>query len=360
MNATLYCTRPLSFADVRAAASGWDVRAGSGREELATLTSPRGRVTLSSMPARELAQHLAGLKGYVASTCTVHDETFEQRVDNVAQVIGWMIDCDDVESLDRLIFDLAARGGAMLFDGASFISHERKLLAGPGEDQLEPPTPERVLRRAWALAAVAMRAYLEDPRATKAEEQLRELRAFIAAVRLDDELEPDERALLDAPRGTLTQQQQVEGSWRSEGVVVLAWALGGAVLPDHETQGDPFEASRSVGFLGSGPGSVTLRSPEELDREGRRALGIHWRLREFSLRKQPVDFEKFSREAWFGGFDLAGIPLAEGDLAVGGVPITRAKQQEIGMCHSIAMERHLAFNWLLGANPIYSEVDTST
>jgi len=360
MNATLYCTRPVALADIRAAATGWDVRASLGGEELASLVSPHGRVSLTSMPAREIAQHLHGLRGYVASSCTIYDETLEQRVDNVVQVIGFVIDVDDVDSVDRLIFALAAQGGAMLFDGTSFISQDRKMLAGPGEDQLTPPDAERVLRRTWALAAVAMRAYMEDPHATDAERRIRELRDWVAAAPLDDELEPAERAVLDAPRGSLTQRQQVDGSWRSEGVIVLAWALGAGEIPNHESQGDPFEASRAVGFLGSAPANVTLRPFEDIEREARRALGIHWRMREFSLRRQPVDFEKFSRECWFGGFDVTGIPLAEGDLAIGGAPITRAADREIAMSHSIAMERHRALNWLAGANEIYSEVDTST
>ncbi len=300
------------------------------------------------------------MRGYVEQSCTVHHDSFHERVDAVVQVLGCVFEVDDVADLDRVLFALAGAGRAFLFDGASFLSHERTLLAGPGEAQLEPPDAARVLRRAWALAAVAMRAYLEDPRARDAEARIRELRAWIGAVRLDDEHEPDEVALVDAPRGTLTPEQQANGSWRSEGVMVLAWALGAGALPDHETQGDPFDAARELGFLGPTPSRVALRPAEEIDREARRSLAIHWRLREASLRRKPVDFERFSRESWFGGFDLGDIPLAEGDLAIGGVPITRADELQVQICSSIAMERHHAFNWLLGTASVYSEVDTPT
>jgi hypothetical protein len=357
MNATIYCARKLSLADIRAAATAWQVRAASAAEELATLESSHGNIKLTSMPESEIPGHLAGLEGYVASSCTIHDESFGERVGAVVQVIGCLIEVDDVEIVDRLLFAIAARGRAMIFDGAAFISEQRELLAGPDDDELTPPTAERVLRRTLALAAVAMRAYLEAP---NARDGLAELRDWVAKEQLDDELEPNERAVINAARGMLSAQQQVDASWRSEGVVVLGWALGAGPLPNHETQGDPFEAARALGFLQTKMIEPALRTADEIEREGRRALGIHWRLREFSLRQEPVDFEKFSRESWFGGFDIGGIPLAEGDLAIRGVPITRAGSDDIGLCSSIARERHHAFNWLAGVNPIYSEVDTPT
>jgi len=87
---------------------------------------------------------------------------------------------------------------------------------------------------------------------------------------------------------------------------------------------------------------------------------VHWRLREFSLRRGTVDLERFARESWFGGFDLERIPLVAGDLAIGGVAIANADPNKVRACGSIAMERHQAINWLLGQCPVYSEVDTST
>src|SRR5688572_17339527 len=107
MNATLYCRRPLSFADIRDAATGWQVAKASGGEVLATLVSPKGRITLSSMPRPEISRHLEGLKGYVAANCSTFDDDFERRVDDTVQVVGWTIEAEDAESLDELIFALA-------------------------------------------------------------------------------------------------------------------------------------------------------------------------------------------------------------------------------------------------------------
>lgn len=73
-----------------------------------------------------------------------------------------------------------------------------------------------------------------------------------------------------------------------------------------------------------------------------------------------MDFVAFARTAWFGPLNIEGIALAESDLSVGGVPIARAAADAIRTASSIAIERHKAFNWLLGYDEIYSEVDTST
>ena len=61
-----------------------------------------------------------------------------------------------------------------------------------------------------------------------------------------------------------------------------------------------------------------------------------------------------------GRENLEGIPLSESDLSIDGVPIARAAAKTVQRALAIAEERHRAFNWLRGYNPIYSETDTST
>ena len=73
-----------------------------------------------------------------------------------------------------------------------------------------------------------------------------------------------------------------------------------------------------------------------------------------------MDFVAFSKDNWFNTFDITGIPVAERDLAIKGVPIAKARFEHVRACQSIAMERHQAIEWLLGADHIYSDVDTST
>jgi hypothetical protein len=152
----------------------------------------------------------------------------------------------------------------------------------------------------------------------------------------------------------------VNASWRSEGLCVLAWALGAIEMPSHDAQIDPAEVSRKIGFLGVPASEARLRSVEQVERMGERLFAIHWRLREFSLRRQAMDFVEFSKNNWFCKFDVGPIAVAENDLAIGGVAIAKAPSDAVGMCQSIAMERHKAINWILGQQTLYSEVDTST
>jgi hypothetical protein len=91
-----------------------------------------------------------------------------------------------------------------------------------------------------------------------------------------------------------------------------------------------------------------------------RLLGIHWRLRDFSLNPTAMNFEAFSRECWFGSFDLTGIATLEDDLAIGGKPISKADRGDFETCFSIARERHIAINWLIGLARTYSKVPTDT
>jgi hypothetical protein len=45
------------------------------------------------------------------------------------------------------------------------------------------------------------------------------------------------------------------------------------------------------------------RATEELRTYATQILALHWRLRDFTLRPQPMKFREFGRTAWFGPFD---------------------------------------------------------
>lgn len=89
-------------------------------------------------------------------------------------------------------------------------------------------------------------------------------------------------------------------------------------------------------------------------------FAFHWRMRDFLIRPQKMDFVEFSRNCWFGSFDLSKFQVVKGDLALGGVRIDKAGPEAVGKASSTAMERHTAINWLLGESELYSETDTST
>ncbi len=233
------------------------------------------------------------------------------------------------------------------------------------EPERQPPTAVRVQRRAWALGAVASRALAEmtDDR-TVAAKSLVDLRAWIADTGLDDELEETELAVLGCELGALNERELIKASWRAEGAAVLAWGLGLCELPDHETTCDTPAVLRVLGFLAPPSPDAkppVLRAPHEIEWQVLRLLGLHWRLRDFSLAPRAVDFRALAMgQLWFGGFDLTGIQLVGDDLAIGGRAIVDTDLSEVRRCYSIAMERHKAIRWLEGASEIYSEVDTST
>jgi len=245
------------------------------------------------------------------------------------------------------------------------------------EDEFEPdpPTAERVARRALALAALTARASLEqDARAPDAAERHRDLLEWVREMGIEDELEgpgewdrgPHERSLFfDSPLGGMDERSFVNSMWRSEGLGVLAWALGLCELPPHDELVDMHQLWNAVGLLESYKARGLLASPalrprEEIDALRGRLFGLHWRLRDFTLRPRRMDFAEFARTSWFGPLDITGVPLANGDLALRGAPIDRADPGLFSTVHSATQERHLAANWLHEGPARYSEADVST
>jgi hypothetical protein len=103
-----------------------------------------------------------------------------------------------------------------------------------------------------------------------------------------------------------------------------------------------------------------LRAAEELEDCADRQLAVHWRLREFSLRPEHMDFQAYALNCPWARMPLEGLRLIEGDLAIGAVPLVQAPEAAWRSCLSIAAERHQAANWLLGQDPTYSEVTADT
>ena len=104
--------------------------------------------------------------------------------------------------------------------------------------ELSPPSANRVARRALALAAVACRSGIEtdagNPEAEKFREEIVE---WLERVGLNDEIEPNEMALLITPLGELTERQTIDASWRGEGLAVPpALCAGRRGLPHDPSQ----------------------------------------------------------------------------------------------------------------------------
>lgn len=375
-HATLYLTRPLDVGVAREVlGAGVDVLADG--DLLTGLRGEAATVRVSVMPAAEVAAHLDGLRGYVQARCAVMTPELAERVDETRQVLGLVIEPGfrHGDTVWHWLTALARAGSGMIFLAGAFLDERSRPLAAPpglalettrGRDERArtPQTAERVLRRTWALASVAERGFIEAGARPDAEGAMARLRAWVELSGTRTEMEPEERALADAQLGSLHRQQIVDATWRSEGVAVLAWALGLADLPPHDEQADTEAFAAAIGFVPLAPDATAptpkLRRADELERVERRLLAIHWRVRELQVSPGPIDFVRFSQDAWFGAFDLFGIAIAERDLAVGGAPIARADDDLVRITSSIAAERHQAIAWLCGDDRLYSAVVTST
>jgi hypothetical protein len=246
--------------------------------------------------------------------------------------------------------------------------HEKSRPRPPDEDDAgsDAPTAERVARRALALTAVTARAILEqDSDGPKAVETYQDLLAWAEEIGINEELEPEERELLHQPLGELDQQQQLNSTWRLEGLAVLAWALGRFEVPPHDQLVSLDPLWRSLGLLDADAAralltSPTLRPREEIGSLRQRLFAVHWRLRDYYLSLRVMDFGKFARTCSFGPLDITGLPLIEGDLGLGGKRIDRASEEGFSAAHSASQERHQAANWLWEGPEHYSEASVAT
>lgn len=257
-------------------------------------------------------------------------------------------------------------GGAAAADAAAAAA-----AAGGGDDEdvdePTPPTPERVARRALALAAVAGRALLEQepPADPHVQETWQGVLRWIKDVGIGDELEPQEWKVLQRPLGQVEWQDALNATWRLEGLGALAWALNRYDLPPHDELVTPGQLLPAAGILNADRAKALLSEPRlrpaaEIEAMANRLFAIHWRLRNFRLRPEAMDFAEFARTAWFGPVDITGVRLIDNDIAIGDHPIAAAPQERVRAAESAAVERHLAINWLTGNSVVYSETDVST
>lgn len=243
---------------------------------------------------------------------------------------------------------------------------------GDEDEEPEPPQPKRVARRTLALTAVATRATIELDHiqgaldADEGESHRQQMLSWITELDIDNEFEPQEWKVIQRPVGGLEEQDFINAMWRVEGLAVLAWALNLHPIPDYDELVVPMELYSSIGLNEAEAGKSLLANPElrsvdEIKVMTEHLLALHWRVRHFSIRAERMDFVEFSKECWFGSFDLSRFRTADRDLAIGDVGIVDADPEEVSRVGSLAMERHKAINWLRGyGSTVYSEVSTDT
>ena len=181
-----------------------------------------------------------------------------------------------------------------------------------------PPNQQRVAQRAIILTILAYRGRIEPQhRDLVTIDSWTKARTWFSALNIDHELEAEEAQIFDAPLGTLTPQQTINAGWRTEGAGVLAWALKCCQLPELDESSNLNQISKGLGVLypldATALRTGRLRSTEELERYGSIALTVHWRLRQFGLQPEAIDFKEFVRGAEWGPLSLDGVNLSKKD-----------------------------------------------
>ena len=232
---------------------------------------------------------------------------------------------------------------------------------------LNPPDATRVSRRTLCIAAYAARGLMENEPSPESTAACAKLQAWIGHAGLDDELDPRERAVIDKPFGTLAPQEKVDACWRSEGLGLLAAALGRTARVPHDQTAPPFPLLAPCGLFTDAVAqsalhrNATLAATDTLTHWAGELLAVHWRIRQFiHIDPQPIDFAAFADGVEWATFRVERLPLIDGDLAIAGRPITAAEPDAVALAGSIAVERHRAANWLRGFDPVYENVDTTT
>lgn len=170
-----------------------------------------------------------------------------------------------------------------------------------------------------------MRA-IAEAEADSAGETYAQSRAWLTAMGLDDELEPRERAFLDLRLGAASDDDVSHGSWRAEGLAVLAWALGVAEIPGPDQQADPMELWTALDFLSDGRPSIldypALRTPAEIAAQNTRVT--------------------------------TGLLALEKEIISGNA------NAQIMAALRVTREREQALRWLRGDAERYSDVETTS
>lgn len=235
------------------------------------------------------------------------------------------------------------------------------------DDSTEPPPPsaERVARRALILSVIACRGMTDveqDPGSSDLSERSYD---WLIQLGLEPELSAWERRILTTPFGSLEAKDQINAGWLSEGLTILAWALGKTDLPPFDSQCDAPEIANQLGFLEAREHTAlfepSLLSTEKISDYNEFIYNLHWRVRDYSRAKTYYDFEALARKAWGEPILRYGLRLLEKDVALKGSPLPEVSEADFHDLRSITQERHRASNWLIGyASEDFYEVTTDT
>lgn len=180
----------------------------------------------------------------------------------------------------------------------------------------------------------------------------------------DPPFSPAELDLVSRPPSEWTEQERTDALWRGESLGALAWALRlVAELPPYDAPFDHVELARSLPLAGG-----DLRPAEEVERARETARLWHWRARTTLLQARGGialpdpwrSFDQLVAATAMRGYEEGLLPAPlRGDFPAFGKIYRHLDDGQHRLALSIAAERHLALEWLLGEQP-WDETVTDT
>ncbi len=168
-----------------------------------------------------------------------------------------------------------------------------------------------------------------------------ELIDWLRREKLWDSVSPAEASFLESE--TPTQKQLVNATWRAEALAPLLWSLG--LIPELPPPTGLCDVQELRRVLPPLMGSVVdwlsasrLRQESEIRDANENIYQIHWRVRNFQLRNEPMPPGKLPR-----------MPVADCEPP--------AESYNAG----VVQERHYALNWLIGyCGQDWDDISTDT
>jgi hypothetical protein len=156
----------------------------------------------------------------------------------------------------------------------------------------------------------------------------------------------------------------IDAVWRGEALGTLLWALQLVELPPYD---QPFDAEAVVAV---DPAAGTLRDEDELLLERDSARLWHWRARTTRVQAsgEAVDlpdryasFDQLIAATAMRGYEQGLLPgPLRGDFPAYGKVYRHLAPEQVAEAHSLAVERHLALNWLAGEGETWDDVPLDT
>jgi hypothetical protein len=231
----------------------------------------------------------------------------------------------------------------------------------PDEISYQPPEPIDIARRALILSGVVCRASIES---YTDEEYKREtaddIHEWFDELDLWPYLEPDEEQIIRSPFGEMPRGAEIQGTWYVEGLAVLAWALRRGEFPPHDQKVDAIAVTNALQFLD--PDAETLLISPTVRDQAEPQAAREWF---YDLHCKLGGFLRHGGDgrlaSWIGDYlAILGIDpklvMHDGRLTVDGKPVGEANRRRLEEWESVIRERHRATIWLVGEQPLYTEL----